>query len=112
MNYQEIPKLPRDRLEPLLRSADARVVADALLSAALHDPELAWVQTECLRHLDHADLGVRASAVIGLGHLARLHRRLDLGVVLPRLEHLQGDPQLGGRVNDVMDDIQMFVKKR
>ena len=109
MKYSVPPRLSRKQATDDLASADSRKRKDALLSLALYDSDWRWVQDQCLRLLADSEEDVVATAILGLGHLARLHQRLDLDQVLPRLKTLQADPRFGGRVSDAYDDIRMFV---
>ncbi len=68
------------------------------------------MQGKCLEMTHHYDVEVRGTAVTCLGHLARLHRDLDLPLVLPTLQALRSDPGMGGRAEDALDDIRTFVK--
>jgi hypothetical protein len=101
--------LSRKQATADLASADSRKRVGALLSLALYDSDWRWVQDQCLRLLADSDEEVVATAILGLGHLARLHQRLDLDRVLPALKTLQAEPRFGGRVSDAFDDIRMFV---
>ena len=109
MKYSVPPRLSRKQATDDLASADARKRVHALLSLALYNSDWRWVQDQCLRLLADSEEDIVATAILGLGHLARLHQRLDLDQVLPRLKTLQADPRFGGRVSDAYDDIRMFV---
>jgi len=54
-------------------------------------------------------LNVRRVAVTALGHLARIHRTLDLDRVLPVLAQISGEVEPAGTVEDAMDDIRLFI---
>lgn len=99
----------REELEILLRSLDQQDITDALLSAAYYDPDWRWVQGRCLALSHHPDHVVRWYAAICLGHLARIHRQLDLEVVLQRLTELQTDPLVKAGADDALDDIRFFL---
>jgi hypothetical protein len=47
-----------------------------------------------------------------VGHVARLHRELDLAAVMPSLERLREDPKTRGRVENALSDIEGFVHRR
>jgi len=66
-------------------------------------------QQKCLAFLGHSDAGIRATAVTCLGHLARIHHRLDLPAVVPALNALRGDADVSGRIDDALGDIRMFM---
>ena len=67
------------------------------------------VQGGCLHLTDSQDLNVRRVAVTALGHLARIHRTLDLDRVLPVLAQISGEVEPAGTVEDAMDDIRLFI---
>jgi hypothetical protein len=49
-------------------------------------------------------------AIICLGHIATFHNNIDKEKVLPILYKKMLDKELTGVVEDVLDDIKMFVK--
>jgi hypothetical protein len=109
MTYSEPVPVSREEFKTALDTGDGLTIAKALVGLAFHSPDWQWVQDTCLALLDHDDLGVRAAAITCLGHLARIHHQLDTSRVLPRLLVLVDDPDLGGRVEDALDDIQAAV---
>jgi len=82
----------------------------ALLSAAYYDPDWRWVQSECLAFRRSNDHYVGWVAATCLGHLARIHRQLDLELALQRLTEMRTDPLVESAVNDALDDIRFFLK--
>jgi hypothetical protein len=110
MKYVEVLKRDRSEVESLLRSPNPNDVMDGLLSAAYHDTDWKWVQGECLAHLAHNERSVRRLSATCLGHVARIHKQLDLELVLPRLLRLEDDPDVGGNVQDALDDIRVYLR--
>jgi hypothetical protein len=53
---------------------------------------------------------MRGLAATCLGHVARIHKRLDLDLVLGALVPLKSDPVIGGYVRDALDDIKFFLR--
>jgi hypothetical protein len=101
--------MSRGELEALIDSGNETAIIDALLSAAYYDPDWRWVQGICLRFLSHADLGVRSNAAICLGHIARIHKTLDLDLVLPKLVALKQDAAISRWVEEALEDIHFFL---
>jgi hypothetical protein len=83
-------------LEHLLRSDDLAVLREALVSAALFEADLRWVEERSLELRSHRDPSVRCVAATCLGRLARIHGDVDVARVLPRLHALQQDPETAG----------------
>jgi hypothetical protein len=112
MQYRGVQKRDRQEIELLLRSPEKMDRLDALLSAAYYDPDWRWVQNRCLDFLSHADYQERSLAATCLGHLARIHKQLDIELVLLALSPLKDDPLVGNRVQDALDDIRLFLKSQ
>jgi hypothetical protein len=96
------------------KKAFGRNVSDeivrALLGVTYHDPDWEWVQDRCLDFLDSPMPDVRNTAITCLGHLARIHKKLDRPKVLAALAGKLSDPQCSGRAEDAMEDIEMYAK--
>lgn len=88
----------------------AEEITEALLRLALYDKDWVWVETLCLSFLDHPNLDVKKIALQSLGHLARIHECLHLDLLLPKLDVMSHVEELRAAVNDVLDDIKIFVK--
>ncbi len=109
MRFENPLRLTREQAAADLGSNDSQKRIDALLSLALYDPDWRWVQDQVVRLFADPDRDVVATAILGLAHLARLHRQLDLDRVLPLLKVLEADPWFASRVSDTYDDIRVFV---
>ena len=108
MEFREVFPFERTELERLLNSGNDTAITDALLSAAYYDADWKWVQAACLRFLNHPERTVRWTAATCLGHVARIHRQLDLETVVPRLMELKADPSID--VEDAIEDIKFFLR--
>jgi hypothetical protein len=76
--YQRLDPIERNEAIALLESNESQVVAETILRLALHDPDAAWVTDRALALVESSDYGVRASAATTLGHIARIHRSVQL----------------------------------
>ena len=115
MRYEEVSPIEREAAHDLLASKDPFVVCSVLVRLAYHDPDWAWVQARCLEFARDPRPEVRGCAALCLGHLARIHRVLDLDTVLPVLRALLDDPTgsfVAGIAEDALDDIGVFLGKR
>jgi hypothetical protein len=110
VKYRAVVERDREELEILLRSSNQQDVQDALLSAAYYDPDWKWVQANCITLSHHPVHQVRQIAATCLGHLARMHRQLDLEPVLQRLAELKDDPLAKASAEDALDDIRVYLK--
>lgn len=93
-------------------SGDPRKIGDALLSVAFYDTDWQWVQDQCLSYLDNESAQIRCVAAICLGHVARIHGKLDLDKVVSALRSKKEDPEVWGSALDALDDIEMFVVRK
>lgn len=110
MHYREPELIEPDEVERLLDGGVVEALAAALVGLALHHPDLGRAQDLCLRALDHESVEVRSAALTSLGHLARIHGRLDMNRVLPKLERALRDPETQGVAEDALGDIRPFTR--
>lgn len=108
--YAEPLRLSREQALAQLKNADPYDRMDAILSLTLYEPDWRLGQSISLKMLDDPNIDVVATAILGLSHVARLHRHLDLDQVLPRLEPLKSNPTLNGRIIDVLNDFDTYLK--
>jgi HEAT repeat protein len=84
------------------------------LAVALHEPDANWAQSFLVSLAGHASPAVRGNAVQGLGHLARLHGKLQLETVRPVLlaALVDSDPYVRGQAGDAQDDLEVYLGVR
>lgn len=111
MRYESPAPVGRAEALEAINSGESREACEAIIRLALNDPDGRWVQDVALGMAESADSNIRATAATALGHVARIHRRIDLDRVLPVLERLMHDPRTAGRAEDSMSDIAMFASK-
>jgi hypothetical protein len=103
--------MTRAELAEALKAEDPETVQHALIAAALHDRDAAWLERTLMRFLSDSREGVRGIAANGLGHVARLHGSLDLNVVVPVLREMAGRGGWeGGKATDALDDIAVYMR--
>jgi hypothetical protein len=86
------------------------VVARALVRLVHSDVDPKAAQARCIDAASSPHLAVRQAAATCLGHLARLHGKLDTAKVMPVLRRLLKDPGTQGVAEDALDDLQTFRK--
>jgi len=110
VQYKAVMERSCSEIELLLRTGDGSEIADALLSAAYYDSDWKWVQEQCLTFSRREDQNVRWVSATCFGHLARIHRRLDLELVLQRLIEMGSDPLVAAAAEDALEDLKFFLK--
>jgi len=80
------------------------------LAVALHEPDADRAFAACARLAEHPDLGVRGNAMLGFGHIARLHRQLDERA-LPMIEAGLQDPAawVRGQADSAAGEVQALL---
>ncbi len=111
MRYHDVVPISKEEAQSAFQGEDSERICDALVRIAYHDPDWKWVQEQCIRFSRHADPDVRGLALTCFGHLARIHQKLDLLVVMPILEEALNDPIVGGRAGDALDDIEIYLQQ-
>jgi hypothetical protein len=103
------PVSERELQEALARNAPEELQLVAL-AVALHEPDADRAFATCARLAEHPDFGVRGNAMLGFGHIARLHRRLDERA-LPMLEAGLQDPAawVRGQADAAAGEVQMLL---
>lgn len=109
LTFEAVGSIDRAAAEVEFSSGDSVRICRALVSLALHDLDLYWVQDICLTFLNDKNPEIGGVAATCLGHLARIHGKLDRERVIAALRSRQDDPEIGGRVDDALDDIDMFL---
>lgn len=108
----ELPPAERWRvaIKEAIDGKNIEEATEALLSIAYNDPDREWVERVITGCLDAKyDIQIRALAITCLGHVARIHRRIDANLVLPVLESLLQERELAGIVEDALADINQFA---
>lgn len=109
MRYVEPLPITKARAEEILAGGNGDEICEAMVALAFYEADWRWTQERCLELTHHADWTLRAIAATCLGHLARIHRTLEMDRVRPRLVELMNDPQTRGYAENAADDIKMFM---
>lgn len=100
-----------DLTEKILQFEDKEVVTKKLLEITFNNENWKWVQEMCLKLLDNKDEDIKGLAVTCIGHIARIHGKIDKEKVLKAFFDRKGDKTIAGRIEDAMEDIEMFANK-
>jgi len=109
MKYKDVQSISRSDAVKVLAGTDPMAISSALVSLALHDPDWRWVQGLCIERLRDRNEDIAGAAATCLGHLARIHRCLDVSVVIPALESARDYEPIRGRVEDALEDVQTYL---
>lgn len=109
MKYHNITPVNKQLAQEIFESKNISEICDALVSVTFHEHDFYWAQEKCLCFLQSPDAEISGLAATCLGHLARIHAKLDKEKVVHALTLRQNDPEISGRIQDALDDIEMFV---
>jgi len=96
-----------------LQSTDTSTVCSGLLGIAFCEPDWQWAQDTLLQLLEnHPHPNIRGLCATCLGHVARIHSKLDKNKVIKVLKKYSNDPNFAVRAGaeNALDDIAMFIK--
>jgi hypothetical protein len=111
MKYKPIERLSIEEVESAISGNDPEDLLIVVLSAALYSDDQRWAEDICLKLSKHEHFNVRGNAILGFGHIARIHRRLDQRKVQPVLEAALKDPSdyVRGQADVAADDVEFFL---
>lgn len=99
----------KKQLQNRLNSQDKKIATDALLYLTFNIDDFDWVQDICIEMVDNKDEDISGLAITCIGHLAKIYSKIDRKKVLPVLSEKAKDNRFTGRVEDALDDIEMFT---
>ena len=96
----------------LLTNEDMSFCNRLLLMLTMSSGNPEWIENLCIEIIkSQQDIELRGLAITCLGHLARIHGKINRKNVLTALTAVMDKPELSGRAEEAMSDIEMFVKK-
>lgn len=109
--YEDPGTWSREEVDKAIREDNRETLRIAVLGVCMYGDSGEYAQALCLKLSWHSDPSVRGNAVLGFGHIARVHRRLDREVVEPILHvALQdSDPYVRGHAASAIDDVRHFL---
>lgn len=112
MKYEAIEPGSKDEVEAAISRNEPSELLYAVVSAALHSDDPTWAEGICLRLAEHEHFNVRGNAILGFGHIARIHHQLNEGRVKPLIEAALRDESdyVRGQADGAADDVELFLK--
>jgi len=101
MKYEKIEPISREEAEAIICNGDPEAIGLTLIRLAYHHRDWRWVQDLCIGLSEHEDKWVRRNCATCFGHLARIHRKIDLEKVNPVLRRLLDDADAHGWAEDI-----------
>lgn len=107
--YHDVQPITKDAAQKMFLSNKVENICNALVSIAFYDPDWKWVQDKCLHFFLSNDPNISGLAATCLGHIARIHHKLDKEKVINLLNSRRNDAEIGGQIEDALDDIDSFI---
>jgi hypothetical protein len=112
MHYDNTNPISQDEARRARDEGSDDELCDALISVVLNANNREWVEEFCVSCACHPSANVRGLVATCIGHIARIHRQLDIPRITLILRMLSQDPGITGRVQDAIDDIWTFMRER
>ncbi|GIO31793.1 MULTISPECIES: hypothetical protein [Paenibacillus] len=109
--YRPLQEYADQGISEILKSEDRDLLLQLPLSVGEYHSNWKFSQDICVKLSKHEDPAIRANAILGLAYIARTKGKLEKRVVKPIiLKELRENKEYEGRVNDSIDDINLFMK--
>ncbi|GLS40603.1 hypothetical protein GCM10010869_62000 [Mesorhizobium tianshanense] len=106
--YEGVRDLDSSKTYKDLLYGDVHEQVQAILSISQHD-DWYFAQDVCLKYPRHPNPDVRNISIIGLSHVARIHRAIEIGSVLELVSDLSNAGRDHASIEDMFNDIMIFV---
>ncbi len=91
MKYVPIPKFSKSEMEQAIVENDIEKLIFVSLFASLYYEDRDFAEEICLKLTEHSNPNVRAHAIEGLEHIARIDGKLDEKIFKPIIEKALND---------------------
>jgi hypothetical protein len=102
-----------DKVNELLKSTNVNDKLDALLTTVLGSGDYQTSDELIFQFTKSTEVDLRRNAILCIGHLVRIHKKIDLEKYIPILDSILSsqDEFLVDNVEDVLNDIWIFFDK-
>jgi hypothetical protein len=109
--YEEPLPVSREQVDRALSSGTSEEIERTLVAIAFHEADFDFALATILTSAVSADPAIRGTAILCLGHLARIHGRLpaDRVVDVVRTGLVDSNEYVRGQAETAADDIEQFV---
>lgn len=98
--------------EILLCDEDIDFCLRLLLKITFDCDDWEWIQNVCIDIINsNREKNICGLAVSCIGHLARIHGKIDKERIFELFDQQKDNPYISGRIEDAIDDINRFVKE-
>jgi len=111
MKYESIKKYSKAKIEKALANNNPDELLYIVLSVALYSDDFEYAENFCIQLSNHEHFNVRGNAIQALGHIARIHGKLNENKIKPIIERALKDKNkvVRGNAIDAKDDTKQFL---
>jgi hypothetical protein len=107
----ECPKaVTKEVAELALSEDDGMKLCSILISVALFENDFPWAQNLIFSNVLSKHQHIAQAAVIAVGHLARIHGKINMDKLNVLFEGVLFKSELSGSIQDTLDDIEIFCR--
>jgi hypothetical protein len=112
MKYTTIEKSLNDKVEKIIAEGNIKEVSALIIEIAMFAEDSDWAEDICLRLATHENANIRGNAILGFGHIGRVHRKLNEAKVKPLIKAAltDKDEYVRGHAHCAKDDTKWFLK--
>jgi len=109
MQYHEPSPIAKATAQQIFESGDINKICDALVAIAFYEEDWLWAQNICLDFLSSDNNALSSLAATCLGHIARIHGKLNRAKVIAALKSHANNAAIAGNIDDALGDIKRFA---
>lgn len=112
MIYREIPEFSEEEIKQAVVNNDVDKLLRNVISVALYSEDANMLKISCIMFSNHANFNLRGNSILGFGHVARIHNKLDKSLVKPIIEKalLDENEFVRGQAENAKDDTELILK--
>ncbi len=112
LQYDSVELWTHELIERAVVENDPDVLLRVVIGVSMHEENQQYAEALCIRLSSHPHFNVRGNAILGFGHIARVHGKLNREVVYPIIERGLSDPHeyVRGQAQGAKEDTEHFLK--
>lgn len=112
MEYEPIENYSQAEIDHAVKDDDAERLRLMVLSVALYSGDYEFSEKFCVQLSNHEHFNVRGNAILGFGHIARIHGKLNEELIKPIVRTALNDENefVRAQADDATDDTKHFLK--
>jgi len=84
--YKEPEKMTKEQILAVLQSNDVAAIENALVSLVFFEEDFEFAKKLIFNYAKNSDEAIRGTAILCIGHLARIHKNLPIEITIEIIE--------------------------